>query len=111
MELSEKYMKKPEMIIFDYGKTLLYEPDWNSERGNRELMKYITKNPHNCTLEDIAQEIHTVFSEIEMVRDTLHYDIPSSEKRHYDNNGTEVDFEYLHIHDWLELIEILKERN
>ncbi len=69
-------MKKPEMIIFDYGKTLLYEPDWNSERGNRELMKYITKNPHNCTLEDIAREIQTVFGEIEMVRDMLRYDIP-----------------------------------
>ena len=36
---------KPEMIIFDYGRTLLCEPDWNSERGNAELMKYIIKNP------------------------------------------------------------------
>ncbi len=68
-------MNKPEMIIFDYGHTLLYEPDWNSERGNMELMKYITKNPNNCTLEDIAREIQAVFGEIEVVRDTLHYDI------------------------------------
>lgn len=69
-------MNKPEMIIFDYGHTLLYEPDWNSERGNRELMKYITKNPNNCTPEDIEREIRVVFGEIERVRDTLHYDIP-----------------------------------
>lgn len=34
---------KPEMIIFDYGHTLLCEPDWNSDRGNVELMKYIVK--------------------------------------------------------------------
>lgn len=34
----------PEMIIFDYGHTLLYEPDWDSTRGNNELFKHITKN-------------------------------------------------------------------
>ena len=47
---------KPEMIIFDYGHTLLCEPDWNSDRGNVELMKYIVKNPNNCTIEDIQSE-------------------------------------------------------
>ena len=31
-------MKRPEMILFDYGHTLLYEPDWNGERGDRELL-------------------------------------------------------------------------
>ena len=29
-------MTKPEMIIFDNGHTLLYEPDWDAGRGNRE---------------------------------------------------------------------------
>ena len=69
-------MKKPEMIIFDYGHTLLYEPDWNSDRGNAELYKYITKNPNNCSLDDIRREINTVFDEIHKVRKTLNYDIP-----------------------------------
>lgn len=53
----------PKMILFDYGHTLLYEPDWNSERGNKELMKYITKNPNNCTLEDIKKGAKLVFDE------------------------------------------------
>ena len=27
-------MNYPRMIIFDYGHTLLYEPGWDSVRGN-----------------------------------------------------------------------------
>jgi len=50
-------MTKPEMIIFDYGSTLLFEPDWSSERGNTELMKYIVKNPNNCTVQDLRREL------------------------------------------------------
>lgn len=40
-------MKYPQMIIFDYGHTLLYEPGWDAVRGNAELLKYVTKNPNN----------------------------------------------------------------
>lgn len=67
----------PQMIFFDYGNTLLCEPDWNSDKGNAELMKYITKNPNNCTLDDIRSEIRSVFGEMENVRKTLGYDIPA----------------------------------
>lgn len=85
-------MKKPEMIIFDYGHTLLYEPDWNSERGDMELCKYITKNPNYCTLEDIKKEIHIVFDEIDKVRKELNYDIPCSigNRLAYDHLGIEL---------------------
>ena len=64
---------RPEMIIFDYGHTLLCEPDWNSDRGNADLMKYIIKNPNNCTLNDIRIETQKVFGEIENVRKTFGY--------------------------------------
>ena len=47
-------MKKPSMILFDYGHTLCYEPNWDSVRGNKALLPYITKNPYNKTLEDIV---------------------------------------------------------
>ena len=69
-------MKKPEMIIFDYGHTLLYEPGFNADRGNIALCKYIIKNPNNCTLDDIRSEINQVFDEINKVREILNYDIP-----------------------------------
>lgn len=67
--------EKPQMIFFDYGRTLLYEPDWDSRRGNSEIMKYITKNPNNCTLDDILDEVHKVFGEIESIRRNCGYDI------------------------------------
>ncbi len=63
------------MIIFGYGRTLLFEPDWNSDRGNAELIKYIVKNPNNCSLDDIRSEVHKVFGKIENLRKTFGYDI------------------------------------
>lgn len=83
-------MKKPEMIIFDYGNTLLYEPDWNSVRGDLELCKYITKNPKNCTIDDIKREIEIVFNEINEVRSKMHYDIPCT-------TGNRLAYEHLGI--------------
>ena len=56
-------MKYPKMIIFDYGHTLLYEPDFAADRGNAELLKYATKNPDNCTLEDVRKGAELIFGE------------------------------------------------
>lgn len=68
-------MKKPEMIIFDYGHTLLYEPDWNSVRGNAELLKCATKNPNNCTIDDVVKGAELIFGQnVENVR-KIGYDI------------------------------------
>ncbi len=56
-------MNYPKMIIFDYGHTLLYEPDWNTGRGNEALLKYAVKNPNNCTVEDITKGAELIFGE------------------------------------------------
>ena len=32
-------MKYPKMILFDYGRTLAYEPGWDSLRGNAALLR------------------------------------------------------------------------
>lgn len=56
-------MNYPKMIIFDYGHTLLYEPDWNTDRGNEALLKYAVKNPNNCTVEDITKGAELIFGE------------------------------------------------
>lgn len=83
-------MKYPEMIIFDYGHTLLYEPDWDSVRGNAELLKYATKNPNNCTLEDVRRAAELIFGEhIENIR-KIGYDIGGQV-------GDKVLYEYLGI--------------
>ncbi len=56
-------MNLPKMIIFDYGHTLLYEPDWNTDRGNAALLKYAVKNPNNCKVEDITKGAELIFGE------------------------------------------------
>lgn len=67
--------KYPKMIIFDYGHTLLYEPGWDSVKGNAELLKYVTKNPNNHTLEDVRKAAELIFGQhIESIR-KIGYDV------------------------------------
>ena len=83
-------MNYPEMIIFDYGHTLLWEPDWSTERGERELFKYITKNPDGCTFEDARHWAKIIFDENMMSVRNLGYDVPGQ-------IGDRVLYEYLGI--------------
>ncbi len=62
-------MVYPEMIIFDYGNTLLYEPDFNTLRGEEALMKYVKTNKNNYTAEEINDFSQKIFKEISVVRD------------------------------------------
>lgn len=48
-------MTRPEMILFDYGHTLLYEPGYNFTRGQRAVFEHIAENPQNVTLEQINE--------------------------------------------------------
>lgn len=83
-------MKYPKMIMFDYGHTLLYEPDWDSVRGNAELLKYATKNSNNCTIEDVKKGAELIFGKhIEGIR-KIGYDICGQV-------GNKVLYEYLGI--------------
>ena len=55
--------------------TLLYEPGWDSNRGQMELLKYMTKNPNNHTIDDIRQAVELIFGDhMENVR-KIGYDI------------------------------------
>ncbi len=56
-------MEYPKMILFDYGHTLLWEPGWDSEHGNRELLKYVTKNPGGYSFEEIRKQAKVIFDE------------------------------------------------
>lgn len=48
-------MKYPKMILFDYGRTLAYEPGWDSLRGNAALLRYAVKNDDSYTAEDVGK--------------------------------------------------------
>jgi len=62
-------MKKPEMIIFDYGNTLICEPAFDSYRGNEELFKYVTKNKNNLTPRQVSDFAQAIFNKTQIVRD------------------------------------------
>lgn len=54
-------MQKPQMIIFDYGHTLLYEPGFNAMRCEEAAFPYIINNPMNLTVTQIYTEVQKMF--------------------------------------------------
>ena len=53
-------MKRPEMVIFDYGHTLVYEQDFGPLAGDIALQPHIIKNKNSLT----AQQIHEQSAEL-----------------------------------------------
>lgn len=76
--MNDKQIRYPEMIIFDYGHTLLYEPDWDSRRGDEELFKHISKNPDNVTVEDYMRVINEVYGKVGEVREKENCDFSAA---------------------------------
>lgn len=66
--MQQDRMTKPEMIIFDYGQTLAYEPGFDLMRGYNELFKHITVNPDNVTAEELKLFSDRIF---QLQRDVL----------------------------------------
>lgn len=48
-----KEMKKPKMILFDYGQTLINEKGFNSLEGTKAVMKYAIVNKHGYSCEAV----------------------------------------------------------
>lgn len=65
---------KPKMILFDYGLTLLHEPDFNPLRGDIALSQYIIKNPNHVTPEEISEYAKSIFLSAEASR-TAGYEV------------------------------------
>jgi putative hydrolase of the HAD superfamily len=53
-------MKKPKMILFDYGQTLVNEQKFDGVKGTAEVLKYAITNKNNRT----AEEIQAIADEI-----------------------------------------------
>ena len=64
-------MKKPQMIIFDYGHTLLYQPNFNTSNGNKAIYPYISRNPHNISFEEYDRTINELFAKIKAERGNI----------------------------------------
>ena len=61
-------MSTPEMILFDYGGTLMYETDFNTLRGNAAIFDVIKDNPRGITVEEYDEYAQTLFNEIMALR-------------------------------------------
>ena len=51
-------MKKPKMIVFDYGQTLVNEAEFDGVKGTEAVLTYASENKHNLTAEQIQREAH-----------------------------------------------------
>ena len=58
----------PEMIMFDYGRTLLYEPGYSTLNGERALFEYVTENPRGVTPEEADAFARELFAELDAAR-------------------------------------------
>lgn len=61
-------LQYPKMILFDYGHTLLYEPDIDTLRGERELFRFVRDNPNNVSPEQADAFAQELFRELDQAR-------------------------------------------
>lgn len=57
-------MKRPKMILFDYGQTLVNEERFNGVRGTEAVLQYCTGNKYHLTAEQIQQEANAINNEL-----------------------------------------------
>ncbi len=67
-ERKRKMMHKPQMIIFDYGHTLLYEPGFDAKRCEEAAFAYITHNPQKLSTTQIYEEVQKMFQQFDGLR-------------------------------------------
>lgn len=63
MGVSE-FIKKPQMILFDYGQTLICEASFNGLKGIEALMEYAVENKDNKTPSEIIGFIDEINNEV-----------------------------------------------
>lgn len=61
-------MKKPKMILFDYGHTLVHESEWDFITGEKAVFRHVIKNPNNVTPEQVNNFSIDLFKEYEVFR-------------------------------------------
>lgn len=60
----EENMKKPEMILFDYGQTLVSEAPFDGVKGTEAVLRYCTENKYHLTAEQIQREADAINHEL-----------------------------------------------
>jgi len=60
-------LKRPKMILFDYGHTLLAEPEWDFERGAAALLGCAKANPLGVTAQEVSAFIQGLWKKFHQV--------------------------------------------
>jgi len=86
-------MKKPEMIIFDYGHTLIYEPRFDRAGGYGAVLAHAVKNPLGVSAERLAELYAAFMGEPTEAAAELDIDLRSQDKNRllYEYLGLEFD--------------------
>ena len=62
---------RPEMVVFDAGRTLIDYAEVDTLRGVRALMEHVTENPRNLTPEEVDRFTNETFAQFEVCRKGL----------------------------------------
>ncbi len=57
-------MKRPKMILFDYGQTLVNEAAFDGVKGTEAVLQYCTENKYHLTAEQIQREANAINHEL-----------------------------------------------
>ncbi len=71
----ELQLRKPKMILFDYGQTLLAETEYDPLRATRVLMQYAVKNPRDLTPEQIGAFAEELYEKVCMPARSIHREV------------------------------------
>lgn len=67
-------MKKPKIIIFDYGQTLINELDFNPLKGTEAILENCAINPNNVTAAEIQKLAGEISGELRSYQNELYPD-------------------------------------
>lgn len=68
-------LRKPRMILFDYGGTLINESPFHGERGTKALLQHVRENPSALTAREISSLAEKLFADLDILRNTHHVEI------------------------------------
>lgn len=63
-------LRLPKMIFFDYGRTLLYEREYNALNAQKALFGYVTENPNRVTPEQATRFAEKLYHDADATRNT-----------------------------------------
>ena len=88
-------MKKPRMILFDYGGTLLNESDFSFREGEKAVFRHVIRNPKGLSSDTVSDYETDFFRSLGPVRD-LGYEPHEFQmlRLKYEMNEIELDISY-----------------